>query len=345
MVVDKPASGLGDFMKRYLYVLPPLLLLAGLAWAEEPEAFSTFKDCETCPEMMALPEGKFTMGSDNALEAPKREVAFDYSFAIGTAELTIGEYAAFVSETGFQSGGVCVIRAPDKGPMKHKYVGTLHADNAKYSYGPNLVFIADGAFDQPGHEFTELHPATCLSREEAKAYLEWLSGKTGRQYRLPTEAEWEYATRAGTDTEYFWGSNPNDACEYANHADKDSFYQAWVASSCKEHIQPLWASEARSYEPNPWGVYDTAGNVQEMLEDCWHGDYRGAPSDGSPWMDDGCTLFIARGGDYEHPAVVLRSAERLFYGISDDVPVPHVRYNLLGFRVAVSLSDAAWDLK
>jgi len=320
-------------------------LAIGPASAQDMTPHSSFKDCEHCPEMVVIPPGEFMMGSDNDLEAPRHKVTIGYSFAIGAFEVTIGEYARFVEETGFQSGGVCVIRTPDKGKLKFKYTGTLHPDNAKYSQGPNLAYIADGVFNQPGYEHTDRHPATCLSRDEAKAYLDWLSERTGKRYRLPTEAEWEYATRAGSETQFFWGKNPNEACKYANHADKASVYQAWVASGCSEKVKPVWAAPAGSYEANPWGLFDTIGNVQEMLEDCWHKNYNGAPADGSPWMDEGCTLFIARGGDYELPAVVMRSAERLFYGISEDIPDPHVRYNLLGFRAAVSLGGGAWDGK
>ncbi len=175
----------------------------------------------------------------------------------------------------------------------------------------------------------------CVSRDEVKSYLEWLSARTSREYRLLSEAEWEYASRAGTDTTFFWGNKENKACRYANFGDRKSVYQARIAARCSEKIKPLWSASVGSYEPNAWGLFDTAGNVQEMVEDCWHDNYVGAPVDGSAWMEEKCEYYIARGGDYEHPAIVVRLAERLFYGASP------ARANIIGFRVAVSLGGAA----
>jgi len=336
----------------------PIAILVTLAAvpaaAQDMKPYSSFKDCETCPEMVLIAPGEFMMGATDKdarityaeynvpSERPRHKVSFAYAFAIGKYEVTVGELAQYAAETGVKPGGKCGIRAADFGPQQGKYVGTLHPDNSNDDHGPNFVIISDGAFDQPGLEVTDRHPATCISREEAKAYLKWLSAKTGRSYRLATEAEWEYATRAGTDTPYFWGDSASKACAHANFADKVSFYQARVMAPCAESIKPLWAAPAGSYEPNAWGLHDTAGNVQEMLEDCWHENYKGAPADGSPWMDASCDYYIARGGDYELPFSAMRSAERLFYGSETE---PHDRYNVLGFRAAVSMSDGAWDKK
>lgn len=321
-----------------LIALSGPFLVATPAHSQEP--LSTFSDCEDCPQMIVVPAGSFNMGSDSVDgEKPIHQVTFDYSFALGVFSVTIDEFALFATETGFQNDGKCGVRLPDSGPQKHKYFGTIHPDY-RHMDGGNFVFISDGSYAQPGLEVTGKHPAGCLSRIEAKQYLSWLSDRTGRQYRLPTEAEYEYATRAGTQTKFFWGNDGADACTFANFADLGSGYQAMALASCSDETPHLWASPVGSFEPNNWGFYDLVGNIQEMAEDCWHEDYNGAPADGSPWMEPSCDYYIGRGGDYELPTTSMRSSERLFYG---EEGVEHDRYNLVGFRAAVSLQGNAWD--
>ncbi len=320
---------------------------AGLA----PAPLSTFKDCDHCPEMVVIPAGSFMMGAgpgdakvaydqyDIPSELPRHQVKIGYEFAIGKFEVTVDEFAAFVSDTGIKTGGNCMIRETDTGPQKGRYIGTLNP-TLDTGGGVDAVGISDGTFAQPGEKVTEREPATCISRNEAEAFLGWLSAKTGRHYRLPTEAEWEYATRAGTDTAFFWGNSDKLTCRYANFADSGSYYFQGMAGPCREKIRPLWSAPAGSYAANPWGIYDTSGNVQEMLEDCWHDTYDGAPADGSPWQKADCHVYVARGGDYELVAENMRSADRLFYGDGKDD-----RANFIGFRVAVTLGDGGWDKK
>ena len=316
-----------------------------------PAPLQSFKDCANCPEMVAIPPGTFMMGAgpgddhvaydqyDIPSEKPRHQVKIGYEFGIGKYEVQVGEFAAFVSETGTKTGGNCGIRETDTGPQKAKYLGTLNpAFKTGAGSGEDIVGISDGTFAQPGEKVTERQPATCISRAEAEAFLSWLSAKTGRHYRLPTEAEWEYATRAGTDTAFFWGNSDKLTCRYANFADRASYYFQGMAAPCREKIRPLWSAPAGSYAANPWGIYDTVGNVQEMLEDCTHDTYDGAPTDGSPWQEAGCHIYVARGGDYELMAESMRSAARLFYGDGADN-----RANFLGFRVAVTLGDGGWD--
>jgi hypothetical protein len=184
-----------------------------------------------------------------------------------------------------------------------------------------------------------------------KDYLDWLSMKTNKHYRLPTEAEWEYAYRAGTDTFNYWGNDFKQTCDYANFADRKSGYQAGMAASCSEKIHPDWTAEVGSYKPNPWGLYDMGGNAQEAVEDCFHKSYQGAPADGSPWTEPDCVLFAARSGDYELTQFSMRAAERLIFGYTDDADDgmwtreegSDERFNSMGFRVAVSLDDKSWD--
>jgi formylglycine-generating enzyme required for sulfatase activity len=154
-------------------------------------------------------------------------------------------------------------------------------------------------------------PVINLSWLDAKEFVSWLSQKTGKTYRLPSEAEWEYAARAGTTTAYWWGQNVGSRqanCRECN-------------SGAGSQTQPVG-----SYPPNPFGLYDTSGNAAEWVEDCWNDNYRGAPKDGSAWTTGQCRLRVLRGGAYDSAAKYVRSAARFRYD-SD------VRYSANGFRV------------
>ena len=320
----------------------------------------TFRDCADCPEMVPLTPGKFMMGA-SARERksvkyvewalPQHEVTIAYPFAVGRYEVTVDEFGAYAKATGAKVGGICGIRLMETGKLALKYEGTPHPGNNAGENGPYYLYITDGSYAQPGLPVTGKQPAVCVSRNEMKAYLAWLSAKTGHRYRLLTDAEWEYAYRAGTDTINFWGDDFRKACAYANFGDRKSGYQAAMMAPCAEKIHPAWTAEIGSYLPNPWGLYDMAGNVQEAVEDCFHKSFDGAPADGSPWMDPGCLIFVARGGDYELTQFSMRASERLLFGYAPDDKGDvqgkdaafNGRSNVVGFRVAMSLDDTAWD--
>jgi formylglycine-generating enzyme required for sulfatase activity len=323
-------------------------------------AGSPFRDCEHCPEMVPLPPGSFMMGVSQKEKRqlkyvdwglPQHQVSIGYPFAIGRFEITVDEFDAYVKETGAQVGGKCGIRTIESGPNKFKYTGTPVPGGDKTESAPYVIYIGDGSYAQPGLPVTGRQPAVCVSRNEMKDYLDWLSMKTNKHYRLLTEAEWEYAYRAGTDTFNYWGNDFKKTCDYANFADRKSGYQAGMAASCSEKIHPDWTAEVGSYKPNPWGLYDMGGNAQEAVEDCFHKSYDGAPADGSPWTEPDCILFAARSGDYELTQFSMRAAERLIFGYSegnDDGMWTRdegsdERFNAMGFRVAVSLDDKSWD--
>lgn len=158
-------------------------------------------------------------------------------------------------------------------------------------------------------------PVINLSWDDAKIYVQWISQRTGKAYRLPSEAEWEYAARAGTDLPFWWGRDRGDG-----HANCDD---------CTAH--PLGQTlPAGSFRPNSFGLYDTAGNAAEWVEDCWNDSFRGAPRDGSPWLTGQCTLRVLRGGSFASKASLVRSAARFRY--DEDV-----RYYANGFRIARDL--------
>jgi formylglycine-generating enzyme required for sulfatase activity len=310
------------------------------------EPLDHFKDCETCPEMVVLPAGKYLMGATKADrklsqyvqdELPQHEVTIAYRFAIGKFELTVDEFAAYVAETGATPGGECGITTPHRGRDREKYIGT---EKPGKRITPSYIEILDGTFRRPGAEVTGRHPATCISRREAAAYLEWLSKKTGKHYRFPTESEWEYAARAGSTTPFFFGDRPADLCRYANFADRASPYFQSATAKCSEKPSPDRTAQVGSYQPNPWGLHDMVGNVSEFVEDCASNDYNGAPADGSPrGRGSGCANFVLRGYGFTELDMLMRSAARCLASNWDG------RANLLGARVALSLDDAAWDRK
>jgi formylglycine-generating enzyme required for sulfatase activity len=164
-------------------------------------------------------------------------------------------------------------------------------------------------------------PVINVSWQDAQTYAKWLSEQTGKHYRLPTEAEWEYAARAGTTTSRYWGDTASDACRFANMDD--------AAHGCKDGQRRT--GPVGSYEANAFGVYDILGNVWEWTEDCRHENYDGAPEDGSAWTQGGdCNLRVMRGGSWDDGPDVVRSAYRARGS-------PGGRFNGLGFRLARTL--------
>jgi formylglycine-generating enzyme required for sulfatase activity len=252
--------------------------------------------CGFCPEMVVIPAGTFTMGSPpdeegrNEDEGPQREVRVE-RFALGRYEMTVDQFAAFVDATDHESAG-CHVRT-----------GSYWKNDLSKSW-------RGAGFPQTG-----THPARCVSWGDAQRYVEWISQVTGEHYRLPSEAEWEYAARAGTNTRFAFG-------------DELSPSQALFGRS----IGITW--EVGSGVANAWNVFDMHGNLWEWAEDCWHGSYNGAPENGSVWLERSggdCSRRVIRGGSSIYPAQFLRSAVR--EGFTRDV-----RIDFLGFRVARTLN-------
>jgi formylglycine-generating enzyme required for sulfatase activity len=158
-------------------------------------------------------------------------------------------------------------------------------------------------------------PVTNVSWDDAKEFIAWLSKTTGKPYRLPTEAEWEYAARGGSTTPYWWG--------------KDVGAGRAQCEECGGSANGRTAT-AGSFRPNAFGLFDTAGNAAEWVEDCWNPTYRGAPNDGSAWTNGDCSLRVLRGGSFADKAAAVRSSARFRY--DEDV-----RYYANGFRVARDL--------
>ena len=157
-------------------------------------------------------------------------------------------------------------------------------------------------------------PVVDVSWGDAQAYAQWLSRQTGRRYRLPSEAEWEYAARGGTRSAYWWGSSPE--------VGRAQCFDCGTTWDDGRSTAPVG-----SFEPNPYGLYDTAGNVLEWTADCYRPGYQGAPTDGTAWDQEPCAARTARGGAFNKPAKSMRSAARAQFA-------PDARVNMLGFRLA-----------
>jgi hypothetical protein len=165
-------------------------------------------------------------------------------------------------------------------------------------------------------EGNDAAPARNLSWDDAQQYVAWLSSSTGQAYRLPSEAEWEYAARAGTSTRYWWGERI--APKMAN------------CKGCGETYDPRQPENVGSFPANAFGLHDLTGGVAQWVADCWHPTYQGAPTDGSAWSEPNCRDFVLRGGSWRNDASYARSASRAHYDSG-------VRYPAHGFRVARSL--------
>jgi sulfatase modifying factor 1 len=283
----------------------------------------SFRDCPNCPEMVVVPAGHFLMGSDiaehghflgpravAAHEQPQHEVTIAKPFALAKFDVTRGEFAAFAKATGFHSEKGCMTLA------ERQWVANPELD-----------------WESPGFTQTARDPVVCVNRSVIEAYLLWLQRQTGKQYRLPSEAEWEYAARAGTATPFYWGAMPGQVCQFENVADqtaKDTFAEVnFIAMPCRDgfaHTAPVG-----SFKPNPFGLFDMLGNVSVATADCWNDGYGGAPADGSAWSSGDCARHVMRKASFGNGRpFFFRVAHRFPDGVG-------YKRNRTGFRVAVSL--------
>ena len=260
--------------------------------------------CESCPEMVVLPGGAFSMGSPTtepdrfAIEGPIQRVNIR-PFAVAKYEVTVGEYREFVAQTNYQVEGDC------------------------WPFGESR------AWGNPGFPQTERDPVVCVSLEDAQAYLDWLNSKVeGSPYRLLSEAEWEYAARAGTSTAYSWGNEADKGCRFANAADLTAkrTFNDWTTSNCEDGF--VFTAPVGSYAANAFGLHDMHGNVLEWVEDCYRDNLAGQTA--APWPGPATCLRVLRGGSWFDVPQLLRSA---FRGWN----TPAGRFDRGGFRVARTL--------
>ncbi len=277
-------------------------------------------DPQQAPTMVIIPPGQFLMGSDSKTdpdaqprEAPQHWVTIPKPFALSRCEITVGQFRQFVQETRYQT----TAETDDKGCYG------WDAAQQKAIQRPDLNWQNPG-FSQDDH-----HPVVCISWQDTQHYLDWLSQRTGVRYRLPSEAEWEYAARAGTISPHFY--QPDQQCTYTNGAGQEIKAIADSASNLAQCTDPfVYTAPAASFAENPFGLFDMVGNVWEWAQDCWHDNYTDAPSDGTAWLEQNggnCSRRVVRGGSWGYDPQDLRSAIRDRYGAGGS--------NLdSGFRVA-----------
>jgi formylglycine-generating enzyme required for sulfatase activity len=293
-------------------------LLGSTASVSGPHLASlpSFKDCSLCPDMIVLPTGEFMMGSPASenghadVEGLPRRVSISRRIAMGKFEVTVEQMTAFIAETGMNVGASCRL-IPDPG-------------RTVAIWGePTASMLA------PGFDITPSHPAVCISWHEAQSYVAWLQRRTGKPYRLPTEAEWEYAARAGSTTRYSFGNDETALCGYARFADLGSQF-GW-GDGCRSNVAVNGTSPVGVLKPNPWGLFDMHGNAWEWVEDCWTPDPQAMPVDGSAFARPGnCETGVIRGGSFAAGSRRVRSA------IRSPVRTTKHFYNT-GLRVALSL--------
>jgi formylglycine-generating enzyme required for sulfatase activity len=248
----------------------------------------SFKDCPACPEMVVVPGGSYTMGS------PANEPERDNNEA--QVRVTIPTpFAAGKFAITFKEWDACV------------------ADGGCNGYKP-----ADQGWGRTKH------PVININWDSAKIYTTWLSHKTGKTYRLLSEAEREYVTRAGTTTPFWWGWSITP--KQANY--NGTYTYAGGASSRSEYRQSTVPVD--SFEPNAWGLYNVHGNIREWTEDCWNESNSGNPGDGRPRTTGDCALRVVRGGSWNYLPQSLRSASR-YWRLRES------QFHFLGLRVARTL--------
>jgi len=270
-----------------------------------------FRDCATCPQMVVVPEGSFTMGSPKDEkgrdddEGPQHEVTIAKPFAVGKFEVTVAQFEAFMKSSGYKVGSKC-----------------YHWTGKEYKEKP-------GSYRSPGFKQSGNHPAACINWKDATAYAAWLSKTTGKSYRLLSEAEWEYAARAGKQTRFSFGDKEKELCGYGNHADKSTSF-SWKNKTCSDGVGEQTA-KVGSFKANTFGLYDMHGNLWEWTRDCLNKTYNGAPEDGSAWTAGDCDRRVLRGGAWYDNPWNLRSANRNWNTTANRVIVK-------GFRISRTLN-------
>jgi formylglycine-generating enzyme required for sulfatase activity len=258
----------------------PFVLTAAAERALKP--LDTFRECaKDCPEMVVIPAGKFMMGSPETEKDRNKDEGPQHEVVIGKP------FAVSKYELTFDAWDACV------------------------AYGDCRSRQSDSPTDRARR------PVINVTWEDAQGYVAWLSRMTGKHYRLLTEAEWEYAARAGSATAFSFGDDESKVGQFA-----------WYAGNSNGLTQ-----EVGKKLPNAFGLYDMYGNAWEWVEDCWHNNYRGAPTDGSAWTTGDCSHRVVRGGSGNNVALLLRSANRGNSTVG-------YRVDLLGCRVARSLDEA-----
>lgn len=259
----------------------------------------------SAPPLVVIPTGSFMMGAPadengaRASEEPQRRVVIDTGFALGRDDVSVGEFRIFIDDSGYTTDaertGASSIYDEDTGRMIDRRGITWRND-----------YLGNPAADDL--------PAIHVSWNDAVAYAQWLSARTGKHYRLPSEAEFEYALRAGSRTRYPWGDgNPPRAIDnFTGDGDRSPRLRRSWAKAFRHYDDGYWGpAPLGKFPPNAFGLIDMDGNVSEWVADCWHDNYTRAPADSGAWMNPGCAEHVIRGGSWGSAPDQVRSAYRL----------------------------------
>jgi formylglycine-generating enzyme required for sulfatase activity len=273
-----------------------------------------FQECPECPVMVGIPAGTFAMGSPAGepgrfdSEGPQRAVTVK-AFAMAKTAVSSGEFLAFLRATGYRPKPC----------------------NAMLGLGWQVP--RRGLAYAPQDQEPPRWPAVCLDHADARAYIAWINARAraahpelGNRgpYRLPSEAEWEYAARGGTATARWWGQEIGK-----NNAN---------CNGCGSEYDKKLLAPVDGFKANPFGLYGMLGNAWQWVEDCWHDSYRGAPADGGVWAGGDCTRHVLRGGSWDNVPLFIRSAARSSAPDNGDDPKTVSDYSsLAGFRIARDL--------
>lgn len=272
-----------------------LLLIAACVLMLVPRAFATdrpereFKECPDCPRMVGIPAGDFLMGSKHDepgrfdAEGPQHAVRIR-AFALAKFDVTSEEFLNFLADSGYQP-------EPCNALLNMRW----QSPGGGKAYAPSPSQIEPPRW-----------PAVCLDWKDARAYIDWLNkkarverpalGARAGPYRLPSEAEWEYAARGGTTTARWWGDGLGHGNANCNGCGSEWDYNT--------------LSDVDAFASNPFGLYGMLGNAWQWTGDCWHPSYVGAPGDGRAWTGGACDKHVVRGGAWNNLPVFVRSAAR-----------------------------------
>jgi formylglycine-generating enzyme required for sulfatase activity len=275
------------------------------------------------PETVVVMAGSFMMGSGASEqgrrenEHPQHRVTFRRGFAIGRREISVGEFGQFVELTGYQT------------TAERMGYSTI------YDHRSGRLTQRDGVnwrMDYEGSKADGGQPVVHVSFTDAQAYVGWLARSTGKKYRLPTEAEFEYALRGGKASRYWWGNgSPSEVVEnITGEGDTSRSHRRWSVFF-ENYTDGFWGpAPAGSFKTNPFGIHDIGGNVGEWVWDCWHETYIRAPADGSAWINPGCGHRVIRGGYWASSPDQTRAAYRI-------KAKPDDHGARIGFRIARDL--------
>ena len=326
-------------MRNFVIGSIVLFTMAGTAFSETkepPKKLAVDLGSGVKMKLVLVPAGEFKMGSGESAEAtaaffnktygedhvnadffkdehPQHGVRITKPFYLGTYHVTRGQFRQFVADTAYKTDA-------EKGERP----GAFGWDPDKKAFGFNAKY----SWRNAGFEQTDEHPVVNVSWNDAVAFCKWLSKKEGNTYRLPTEAEWEYACRAGTTTRYYSGDDPETLAKVGNVADATAKakFPDWKYT-IKASDGYVFTSPVGSFQPNAFGLYDMHGNAWQWCADWYGAEYYAKSSADDPTGPDTGDVRVLRGGSWYDWPIIARSANR-------DRSTPVYRYYITGFRVA-----------